>query len=131
LEVQAGNWTIKLNSVQSGALSRRRRREVASRSAPVFVSTFSSDKDAEPVRLEAYLSSNILDYDRGDQGIIVEAYVRRGYDSVLHARVEVRITSPTGEIMLLELLDNGSGADEEKDDGIYSRYSITHIELSM
>ncbi|CAH1799912.1 unnamed protein product [Owenia fusiformis] len=48
--------------------------------------------------------------------------VSKGYSPVLKANVKASIELPEAEPIVLELLDNGAGADLTKDDGIYSNY---------
>jgi len=135
LEVQAGNWTIKLNSGEIQPASKKRKRRAAEieakqkQVATVFVTTYPSDAETEPVRLDAALSGRVLDYS-AETLLAIEAYLYKGDDAILGAEVEAEIFSSDGSRILLTLLDNGSGADEAKDDGIYTRYELNSKLLS-
>ncbi|XP_066480669.1 calcium-activated chloride channel regulator 1-like [Tiliqua scincoides] len=54
--------------------------------------------------------------------MIIYAEVSQGFLPVLHADVKAIVESEDGTTVELELLDDGSGADTLKHDGVYSRY---------
>uniref|UniRef100_A0A8C0WPY3 Uncharacterized protein n=1 Tax=Castor canadensis TaxID=51338 RepID=A0A8C0WPY3_CASCN len=54
--------------------------------------------------------------------MIVYAEVLQGYIPIIGASVTAIIESNSGKSKVLELLDNGAGADTFKNDGVYSRY---------
>uniref|UniRef100_A0A8C6AZ38 Calcium-activated chloride channel regulator 1 n=1 Tax=Monodon monoceros TaxID=40151 RepID=A0A8C6AZ38_MONMO len=60
--------------------------------------------------------------------MIVYAEILQGYIPILGANVTAFIESNTGKTEVLELLDNGAGADSFKNDGVYSRYFTTYKE---
>nr|XP_051713486.1 calcium-activated chloride channel regulator 4 [Oryctolagus cuniculus] len=60
--------------------------------------------------------------------MIVYAEVLQGYAPVLGANVTAVIESNSGNTTVLQLLDNGAGADAFKDDGVYSRYFTNYTE---
>uniref|UniRef100_A0A5F9DMM5 VWFA domain-containing protein n=1 Tax=Oryctolagus cuniculus TaxID=9986 RepID=A0A5F9DMM5_RABIT len=60
--------------------------------------------------------------------MIVYAEVLQGYAPVLGANVTAVIESKHGNTTVLQLLDNGTGADAFKDDGVYSRYFTDYTE---
>uniref|UniRef100_A0A8C3WT15 Calcium-activated chloride channel regulator 1 n=1 Tax=Catagonus wagneri TaxID=51154 RepID=A0A8C3WT15_9CETA len=54
--------------------------------------------------------------------MIVYAEILQGFIPILGANVTAFIESNNGKVEVLELLDNGAGADSFKNDGVYSRY---------
>lgn len=60
--------------------------------------------------------------------MIVYAEILQGYTPILGANVTAFIESNSGKTEVLELLDNGAGADTFKNDGVYSRYFISYSE---
>ncbi|XP_006831134.1 PREDICTED: calcium-activated chloride channel regulator 4-like [Chrysochloris asiatica] len=60
--------------------------------------------------------------------VIVYAEIQQGYLPVLGVNVTAFIESKSGETEVLDLLDNGAGADSFKNDGVYSRYFTTYKE---
>ncbi|CAD7683100.1 unnamed protein product [Nyctereutes procyonoides] len=60
--------------------------------------------------------------------MIVYAEVLQGYVPIIGANVTAFIESNNGKTEVLELLDNGAGADSFKNDGVYSRYFIAYSE---
>ncbi|XP_055978829.1 calcium-activated chloride channel regulator 1 [Sorex fumeus] len=60
--------------------------------------------------------------------MVVYAKIHQGAKPILRASVIALIESASGKTVTLELLDNGAGADANKDDGIYSRYFTSYNE---
>ncbi|XP_075396338.1 calcium-activated chloride channel regulator 4-like [Tenrec ecaudatus] len=60
--------------------------------------------------------------------IVVYAEVQQGLLPLLGANVTAFIESAHGQVEVLELLDNGAGADSFKNDGVYSRYFTAYKE---
>ncbi|XP_036992437.2 calcium-activated chloride channel regulator 4 [Artibeus jamaicensis] len=60
--------------------------------------------------------------------MIVYAEILQGNIPILGANVTVFIESNGGKTEVLELLDNGAGADTFKNDGVYSRYFTAYSE---
>ncbi|KAM3840700.1 calcium-activated chloride channel regulator 4 [Vipera latastei] len=104
---KAGDWTYVLYNTYSMA-------QVLS----ITVTSRAASLSEPPVTVKSYVSS---DANAFPNPIIIYAEVSQGLLPVLGAKVTATVESET-ESEDLELLDNGSGADIIKNDGIYSRY---------
>ncbi|XP_071826585.1 calcium-activated chloride channel regulator 1-like [Apostichopus japonicus] len=92
----------------------------------VSISTYASQEGVDPIIATSELSGSITDFANG-QPLIAFSEVRQGFNPVIRANVTATIERPDAngnryESIMLQLLDNGAGADVVKDDGIYSRY---------
>ncbi|PIK62088.1 putative calcium-activated chloride channel regulator 4-like [Apostichopus japonicus] len=93
----------------------------------VSISTYASQVGVDPIIATSELSGSITDFANG-QPLIAFSEVRQGLNPVIRANVTATIERPPDangipyNSIILQLLDNGAGADVVKDDGIYSRY---------
>ncbi|XP_064486754.1 calcium-activated chloride channel regulator 1-like [Ornithodoros turicata] len=86
----------------------------------VRVSSIAKSKEAEPIRLRAFLNRPIVTHPEEAR---IYAEVTKGKDAVARARVQAKVTRPNDDAdVQVELWDNGFGADVTADDGIYSSY---------
>ncbi|PIO40712.1 hypothetical protein AB205_0127240, partial [Aquarana catesbeiana] len=85
----------------------------------ITVTSKAVDKDVPPVTVNAHMDSDANNYPKP---MVVYAVVNQGFVPVINAKVTAIIEPTTGAPITLELLDNGSGPDIVKNDGIYSRY---------
>ncbi|XP_049627204.1 calcium-activated chloride channel regulator 4-like [Suncus etruscus] len=109
---EAGIWTYNL---QSNADQETLTITVNSRAANSFV---------PPITVSAKVNNENNSFPE----TIVYAEVLQGFTPILGAKVTAIIESES-ESTTLELLDNGAGADSNKDDGVYSRY-FTNYKLN-
>lgn len=103
-----GRWTYTLNNTHHSPQALKV--TVASRASSLAIS---------PASVEAFVER---DSTRFPQPVIIYASVRTGLHPVLNAAVVATVEPEAGDPIMLQLLDNGAGADVVKDDGIYSRY---------
>ncbi|XP_059544966.1 calcium-activated chloride channel regulator 1-like [Myotis daubentonii] len=105
---KTGTWTYSLlnNHVNSEMLT-------------VTVTTRARSPTTLPVIATAHMSGNTAHY---PSPMIVYARVSQGFLPVLGINVTATIETEDGHQVILELWDNGAGADTVKNDGIYSRY---------
>ncbi|XP_073935675.1 calcium-activated chloride channel regulator 4-like [Castor canadensis] len=104
---QVGIWTYHL---QAKANSETLTMTVTSRAASSSV---------PPITVNAKMNKNSNSF---PNPMIVYAEVLQGYIPIIGASVTAIIESNKGNTKVLELLDNGAGADAFKNDGVYSRY---------
>ncbi|XP_049518786.1 calcium-activated chloride channel regulator 1 [Dermacentor silvarum] len=116
-----GNWTLVLSG-PSGEVVR----------ASIRVESRMRDSSVEPVRLKCTVSRVV----RSPKQARIYAHVTKGVAIVLDANVEAEVLTPTKtHAVPVQLYDDGLGADNAADDGIYSgtfvnfdgpgRYSVT------
>ncbi|KFO28029.1 Epithelial chloride channel protein [Fukomys damarensis] len=105
---EAGNWIYSFQN-----------KNVNSQLLTVTVTTRARSPTTLPVTATAHMSQNTADYSRP---VIVYARVSQGFLPVLGVNVTAIIESEDGNQVIMELWDNGVGADTVKNDGIYSRY---------
>ncbi|XP_003479102.1 calcium-activated chloride channel regulator 4-like [Cavia porcellus] len=110
---QVGTWLYKL---QAKAISQILTITVTSRAAKAAV---------PPITVSARMNKVTNTF---PNPMIVYAEVRQGYAPILGVTVTAIIESSSGHTTVLDLLDNGAGADAFKDDGVYSRYFIAFSE---
>ncbi|XP_070261611.1 calcium-activated chloride channel regulator 1-like [Myotis yumanensis] len=105
---KTGTWTYSLlnNHVDSEMLT-------------VTMTTRARSPTTLPVIATAHMSGNTAHY---PSPMIVYARVSQGFLPVLGINVTATIETEDGHQAILELWDNGAGADTVKNDGIYSRY---------
>ncbi|XP_053325158.1 calcium-activated chloride channel regulator 1-like [Spea bombifrons] len=85
----------------------------------LVVNSMAVDVDIPPVTVSAHMNTNTNAY---PNPMVVYASVSQGFLPVKGAKVTAIIESAAGVSDVLELLDNGAGADIAKNDGIYSKY---------
>ncbi|XP_018411396.1 PREDICTED: epithelial chloride channel protein-like [Nanorana parkeri] len=91
----------------------------ASQAIGITVTSKAVNKDVPPVTVNAHMDKDANDYPKP---MVVYASVSQGFVPIINAKVTAIIEPTTGAPFLLDLLDNGSGPDIVKNDGIYSRY---------
>ncbi|KAI1892000.1 hypothetical protein AGOR_G00149490 [Albula goreensis] len=107
---ETGDWTYSLfNTLPQ------------TQSLTMMVTSRASSADVAPVMVKAHMSQQPSD---GSKPMVVFAEVSQKGLPVTMANVEATIVSSDGVKTELQLLDNGAGADVEKNDGIYSRWFI-------
>ncbi|XP_027790907.2 calcium-activated chloride channel regulator 4 [Marmota flaviventris] len=110
---QVGTWTY---SLQAKANTEILTMTVTSRAA---------NSSVPPITVNAKMNKDTNSF---PSPMIVYAQVLQGYLPILGASVTAIIESNSGNTQVLELLDNGAGADSFKDDGVYSRYFTSYSE---
>ncbi|KAI4871511.1 hypothetical protein NFI96_029133 [Prochilodus magdalenae] len=105
---QPGNWKYSFLN-----------RELTAQTITLTVTSRPARHDVYPVTVDATMSQLTSD---GRNPLVVFAVVKQGSLPVLGVNVTATLQSDTGHTVQLYLLDNGAGADVDKDDGIYSRY---------
>ncbi|KAM3915035.1 calcium-activated chloride channel regulator 1-like [Leptodactylus fuscus] len=85
----------------------------------ITVTSKSSDVTVPPVTVNVHMNNDTKKY---PNPMVVYASVSQGQLQVKGAKVTAIITPEKGAPIVLDLLDNGAGADIVKDDGIYSKY---------
>ncbi|XP_018408515.1 PREDICTED: epithelial chloride channel protein-like [Nanorana parkeri] len=88
----------------------------------LVVTSKAGNANVPPITVDVYMNKDTNNY---PTPMIVYATVSQGLLPVKGARVTAKISSEEGSLTLLELLDNGAGADIAKNDGIYSKYFFT------
>ncbi|XP_062992766.1 calcium-activated chloride channel regulator 1-like [Elgaria multicarinata webbii] len=108
---EAGDWTYSILNTYSAA-------QVLS----VTVTTRAASANVPPVTVKTYMNTDANIF---PSPIVIYAEVSQGFLPVTGANVTATIESVSGKSIELQLLDDGSGADILKNDGIYSRYFIS------
>ncbi|KAM5256802.1 calcium-activated chloride channel regulator 2-like [Ctenodactylus gundi] len=103
-----GPWTYSLNNTHHSP-----------QALTMTVASRASSSAVPPVAVEAFVERGST---RFPCPVMIYANVRRASYPILNATVTAIIEAETGDLVTLELLDNGAGADIIKNDGIYSRY---------
>ncbi|XP_062436932.1 calcium-activated chloride channel regulator 1-like [Rhea pennata] len=89
-----------------------------SQTISVTVTSRAASSDVPPVIVKAYMNrANVA-----PNPVVIYAEVSQGFLPVLGANVIATIEKDNAATESLQLLDNGAGADTNKNDGIYSRY---------
>ncbi|KAM5148091.1 calcium-activated chloride channel regulator 1-like [Mantella aurantiaca] len=88
----------------------------------ITVTSKAADINVPPVIVNAHMDSDANNYPKP---MVVYAAVYQGFVPIINAKVTAIIEPTTGTPVTLELLDNGSGPDIVKNDGVYSRYLTT------
>ncbi|XP_074895185.1 calcium-activated chloride channel regulator 1-like [Buteo buteo] len=104
---EVGDWQFCIKNVHTATQTI----SVTATSRPVY-------SDVPPVRIAAHMNRA----NKAFNPVVVYAEVSQGFLPVLGATVIATIEKDGAGAVTLELLDNGTGADTMKDDGIYSRY---------
>lgn len=103
-----GHWTYTLNNTHHSPQALKV--TVASRASSLAVS---------PATVDAFVERDSTYF---PQPVIIYANVRKGLYPILNATVMATVEPEAGDPVVLQLLDEGAGADVIKNDGIYSRY---------
>uniref|UniRef100_A0A8D1W974 Calcium-activated chloride channel regulator 1 n=1 Tax=Sus scrofa TaxID=9823 RepID=A0A8D1W974_PIG len=91
----------------------------------ITVNSQASNSAVPPITVNAKMNKDTSSF---PSPMIVYAEILQGYIPILGASVTAFIESDNGKTEVLELLDNGAGADSFKNDGVYSRYFTTYQE---
>ncbi|CAH2311857.1 epithelial chloride channel -like [Pelobates cultripes] len=87
----------------------------------IIVNSKAADFSIPPIIVNAHMNKETNSY---PNPMVVYALVKQGLMPVTGVNVTAIIESDNGNVEILELLDNGAGADVAKNDGIYTRYFI-------
>ncbi|KAI0231358.1 hypothetical protein LSAT2_018261 [Lamellibrachia satsuma] len=105
-QAEVGIWTVFLNNP---GMTRTY--------TQLLVTSKASSDDSYPIRLWAYLSHQEVDFnDPSTLKLIVRAELRKGYEPVIGADVEIQV----GSLPWKPMTDDGTGVDVTRDDGFYS-----------
>ncbi|XP_005385416.1 PREDICTED: calcium-activated chloride channel regulator 4 [Chinchilla lanigera] len=110
---QVGTWTYSLQA------------KANSETLTITVNSRAANSAVPPITVSAKMNKDTSSF---PSPMIVYAEVQQGYVPILGANVTAIIESNSGNTEVLELLDNGAGADAFKDDGVYSRYFTGYSE---
>ncbi|KAM5268437.1 calcium-activated chloride channel regulator 4-like [Hipposideros larvatus] len=91
----------------------------------ITVNSRAANSSVPPITVNAKMNKDTNSF---PSPMIVYAEILQGFIPILGANVTAFIESNTGNTEVLELLDNGAGADTFKDDGVYSRYFTAYSE---
>uniref|UniRef100_A0A8D1MMY2 Calcium-activated chloride channel regulator 1 n=1 Tax=Sus scrofa TaxID=9823 RepID=A0A8D1MMY2_PIG len=91
----------------------------------ITVNSRAANSAVPPITVNAKMNKDTSSF---PSPMIVYAEILQGYIPILGASVTAFIESDNGKTEVLELLDNGAGADSFKNDGVYSRYFTTYQE---
>ncbi|EHB18740.1 Calcium-activated chloride channel regulator 4, partial [Heterocephalus glaber] len=110
---QVGTWTYSLQAKE------------ISETLTITVTSRAANSAVPPIMVNAKMNKDTNSF---PSPMIVYAEVKQGFVPILGANVTAIIESKSGNTKVLDLLDNGAGADLFKDDGVYSRYFIDFSE---
>ncbi|KFO28030.1 calcium-activated chloride channel regulator 4 [Fukomys damarensis] len=110
---QVGTWAYNLQAKTNSEI------------LTITVTSRAANPSVPPITVNAKMNKDTNSF---PSPMIVYAEVQQGYAPILGASVTAVIESENGNTEVLELLDNGAGADAFKDDGVYSRYFIAFSE---
>ncbi|XP_071474108.1 calcium-activated chloride channel regulator 4-like [Marmota flaviventris] len=110
---QVGTWTYSLQAKANTEI------------LTMTVTSQAANSSVPPITVNAKMNKDTNSF---PSPMIVYAQVLQGYLPILGASVTAIIESNSGKTQVLELLDNGAGADSFKDDGVYSRYFTSYSE---
>ncbi|XP_069823728.1 calcium-activated chloride channel regulator 1-like [Dendropsophus ebraccatus] len=85
----------------------------------LVVNSKASDETVPPIIVNAHMNQDINQY---PHPMVIYASLSQGLMPVIGANVTATIETVSGQIVTIELLDNGAGPDIMKNDGVYSRY---------
>ncbi|XP_037671963.1 calcium-activated chloride channel regulator 4 [Choloepus didactylus] len=108
-----GIWTYSLQA------------KVKPETLTITVTSRAANSSVTPITVKAKMNKDTNSF---PSPMIVYAEILQGYLPILGANVTAFIESESGNMEVLELLDNGAGADSLKNDGVYSRYFINYTE---
>ncbi|XP_068394152.1 calcium-activated chloride channel regulator 4-like [Eschrichtius robustus] len=110
---KVGVWTYSLQA------------KANSETLTITVNSRAANSSVPPITVNAKMNKDTNSF---PSPMIVYAEILQGYIPILGANVTAFIESNNGNTEVLELLDNGAGADSFKNDGVYSRYFTTFKE---
>ncbi|XP_078418023.1 LOW QUALITY PROTEIN: calcium-activated chloride channel regulator 1-like [Cetorhinus maximus] len=112
---QSGAWTYAIQN-----------KAPAAQVITITVTSRAADENVPPVTVNAHLSQDTSNW---PNPLVIFAEVSHGFLPVVGAKVKVTVERPDGLSVNLELLDDGSGSDAVRNDGVYSRY-FTNFSVS-
>ncbi|XP_040264681.1 calcium-activated chloride channel regulator 3A-1-like [Bufo bufo] len=98
---------------------------IAAQAIAIVVNSKAAENSIPPVTVEAHMNSGQGKY---PSPMVIYASVSQGLLPVTGASVTAIIEDKNGQTTALELLDNGSGADVVKNDGVYSRFFTAYTQ---
>lgn len=110
---KVGAWTYSLQA------------QINPETLTITVNSRAANSSVPPITVNAKMNKDTNSF---PSPMIVYAEVLQGYTPIVGANVTAFIESSGGKTEVLELLDNGAGADIFKDDGVYSRYFTAYSE---
>lgn len=110
---KVGVWTYSLQA------------KANSETLTITVNSRAANSSVLPITVNAKMNKDINSF---PSPMIVYAEILQGYIPILGANVTAFIESSSGKTEVLELFDNGAGADTFKNDGVYSRYFTAYSE---
>ncbi|XP_077965729.1 calcium-activated chloride channel regulator 1-like isoform X1 [Styela clava] len=87
----------------------------------IQISSSAADQDVEPIMITPFLTTS-----ESSSVKVLRAKVSKGLLPIAGVNVVAKISKPDKSVVTIDLLDNGAGADQKMDDGIYSK-SLTDI----
>ncbi|CAK6441306.1 unnamed protein product [Pipistrellus nathusii] len=110
---KVGVWTYSLQAKEN------------SETLTITVNSRAANSSVPPITVNAKMNKDTNSF---PSPMIVYAEILQGYTPIIGASVTAFIESNNGKTEVLELFDNGAGADTFKDDGVYSRYFTAYSE---
>ncbi|XP_057570833.1 calcium-activated chloride channel regulator 4 [Hippopotamus amphibius kiboko] len=110
---KVGVWTYSLQA------------KANSETLTITVNSKAANSSVPPIIVNAKMNKDTNSF---PNPMIVYAEILQGYTPIIGASVTAFIESNSGKTEVLELLDNGAGADSFKNDGVYSRYFTAYKE---
>ncbi|XP_063283430.1 calcium-activated chloride channel regulator 2-like [Pelobates fuscus] len=77
-----------------------------------------------PLVIHLFTNTNTVTF---PNPMVIFAEIKQGYSAILGVNVTAVIESEFGNLIIITLTDDGTGADAVKDDGIYSRYVFSFM----
>ncbi|XP_041063774.1 calcium-activated chloride channel regulator 1-like [Carcharodon carcharias] len=122
-DIDTTTLTARLNitgTAQSGAWTYAIQNEAAAAQViTITVTSRAADEKVPPVTVNAHISQDTSDW---PNPLVIFAEVSHGFLPVVGAEVKATVERPDGRSVDLDLLDDGSGSDAVRNDGVYSRY---------
>ncbi|XP_070448253.1 calcium-activated chloride channel regulator 4-like [Equus przewalskii] len=110
---KVGVWTYSLQAKQNSEI------------LTITVNSRAANPSVPPITVNAKMNKDTNSF---PSPMIVYAEILQGFVPILGANVTAFIESNSGKTEVLQLLDNGAGADSFKNDGVYSRYFTAYSE---
>ncbi|XP_077189225.1 calcium-activated chloride channel regulator 2-like isoform X2 [Paroedura picta] len=111
---QVGDWMFALTNIHMSP-------DILS----VIVTSRAVKPDVSAITVQVHTNRDSVAH---PDSITVYAQVNQGFSPILDANVSAIIEPESGDQMILDLFDNGAGADVLKNDGVYSRYLFSFVE---
>ncbi|XP_006169767.1 calcium-activated chloride channel regulator 4 [Tupaia chinensis] len=126
---EAGSFTVELSTKMAyltipgtakvGIWTYSLQAKTSQETLTIAVTSRAANSSVPPITVSAKMNKDTNSF---PSPMIVYAEVLQGYVPVVGAKVTAFIESTSGNTEVLELFDNGAGADSFKNDGVYSRY---------